>query len=89
MPDAPLTEDEAENALLAMGPQLEWKHSAAGTFYHATIRHHAYDVWTADTRYGWIANFFINGGHIETKAFIHVATAKAACERHHATGKWD
>jgi hypothetical protein len=86
---------EAEAALLALKPQLEWEEfggpqwetpylNDAGDFYSIV----AHPTSENDTNYQ--ATFLPVCFPVETPhRYDSLAEAKAACERHYATGKWE
>jgi hypothetical protein len=96
-----MDEQEAEAALLALGPQLEW-HEQKHDYGYFTVS----NVAGGNKRYAIRSGFTI-GEHtglafsvnLQNSTLSHVLggprkhypdlpAAKAACERHYATGSW-
>ena len=89
-PDAPLTEEDAEAVLLAVADLLVWRDgndfSVARTdrdnFYAALKR-------TSSIMEEWTAELCTSNKRFQAGISDSRDAAKAACERHHATGKWE
>lgn len=95
--NAPLTDAEAEAVLRALGPQLEWEHpmGRAEEWHRADPPNGA--VYTAESIIApdgehYMTTFWQDGKSefgAEVRMFKTIDAAKAACERHYATGKWE
>ena len=88
---------EAEAVLLALGPQLEWKtgtpEKARPYWYAVPDRFHGYVIhstrrWLPPFGVVYQAKVLPVGKVLNPYRLRTLADAKAACERHHATGKW-
>lgn len=108
-----MTNTEAEAVLLALGPQLEWRHTTSvecRTVQVAKARQGHYFVHGEPGSAPPNNHFYGNeedkttppgepvkinyirgipGAGTERLTCKDVAAAKAACERHHATGEWE
>lgn len=92
---------EAEAVLLALGPKLTWQEEPRKgrepDLFAVPNRDHSYMVqrtrkWWSPLRVMYKAQFIESADCSEQccpKAFSLQAAAKAACERHFATGKWE
>lgn len=93
-----MTDAEAEAVLLALGGVLRWADGILDdieartdkgdysitrqTRRHVSGTYHAYNVRWCD----WDAEKWEEGDHL---MFTSEKSAKAACERHYLTGKWE
>lgn len=87
---------EAEAVVMALGPQLEWTKwysmSKPDTYHHVgktTPRDVDYYIYNPEEG---IPDYYAqaNSGRVYEKyKYPTLEAAKIACERHHATGKWE
>lgn len=85
----------AEEALLALGPRLEWKsvglEASPGHVLATLPNGDIYEIQEYTCDHDWNAHFDKHLRKSRSKSPYRYATrdaAKAACERHHTTGEW-
>lgn len=87
------TASDAEAALLALGPRLAWKEYSHGLSLAQVQDSGYYGVHRPVAISGddkeWLAEFHNRGESYTRCTFSSNGAAKAACERHYATGKWE
>jgi hypothetical protein len=87
------TDREAEAALLALGSQLEWTTDLAGRCIGKCGDGRGANSYTieppAPRSPFYQASMTWDSWGFAPNPFNTIIAAKAACERHYATGKWD
>ncbi len=89
-----MTDQEAEAALLALGPRLEWEPSRNHEHWWVCTNNPMYSIQPSSRirdknglPYAYLA-YWSTDGEEDNTICDTLTAAKSACERHHATGQW-